>query len=143
MGYDPFENVRLSMTWWKKQTSTSTEQRANEHLITAGQANNKNRFHQIVCTKLFWPNRFDQIMEAELHNQDENESVQSDSDDDSAAGELQKHFENDLKVKPADKVPFLVNLCFLCISGFSTDVAPHNHKVVKHSKKNHKLATHC
>ena len=79
-------------------------------------------------------------MEAELHNQDESESVRSGSDDDSAAGELQKHFENDLKVKPADKVPFLVNLCFVCIAGFSTDVAPCNHKVFKHSKKNHKLA---
>ena len=78
-------------------------------------------------------------MESQLIN-DNNVSVQSDSDDDSAAGELQKHYENDLKVKPADKIPFLVNLCFVHIPDFSTEVAPCNHKVFKNSKKNHKLS---
>ena len=63
-----------------------------------------------------------------------------DDDNDSAAGDLQKFYENDVNVKPADKVPFMITLCFAYVEGFSTDIAPYNDKTFKHSKKNHKIS---
>ena len=63
-----------------------------------------------------------------------------DDDNDSAAGDLQKFHENDVNVKPADKVPFMITLCFAYVEGFSTDIAPYNDKTFKHSKKNHKIS---
>ena len=61
-------------------------------------------------------------------------------DDDSAAGELQQFFENDQNVLPADKIPFVISLCFAYVEDFSTDVAPYNDKAFKNSKKNHKIS---
>ena len=66
--------------------------------------------------------------------------AEDDDDDDSAAGQLQKFCENDMNVKPADKIPFVINLCFAYLDDFSTQVAPYNHQLFKNSKKNHKIS---
>ncbi len=78
------------------------------------------------------------------NNDDDHSAAQSsddDEDDDSAAGELQKFFENDVNVKPADKIPFVINLCFGYLDDFSTEVEPYNHQLFKNSKKKHKIVT--
>ena len=66
--------------------------------------------------------------------------AEDDDDDDSAAGQLQKFCENDMNVKPADKIPFVINLCFAYLDDFSTQAAPYNHQLFKNSKKNHKIS---
>ena len=67
-------------------------------------------------------------------------SSDDEDDDDSAAGQLQKFFENDKNVKPADKIPYIINLCFAYLDDFSTQAAPYNHQLFKNSKKNHKIS---
>ena len=56
------------------------------------------------------------------------DNIDDNVDDDSAAGELQKFYEDDQNVLPADKIPFVISLCFVYVKDFSTDVAPYNDK---------------
>ena len=61
-------------------------------------------------------------------------------DEDSCAGELQEYLEDASKVEPGDKVQYVINLCFVYVEDFTTDILPFNHKLFKNSKKKHKLS---
>ena len=126
--------------------------RANSH---CHRTKSKRTFSHIPTTKLIIKKYFKHnpnvaleqnvtIMATQTSN-DDDDSVRSDSseandDDDSAAGDLQTFLENDQNVLPAEKIPFVISLCFAYIKGFSTDVAPYNDKAFKNSKKNHKIS---
>ena len=77
-----------------------------------------------------------------MSSTDEEEDATADGacDDDSCAGDLQEYLEDASQVEPNNKVQYVINLCFVYLPDFSTDVHPFNHKKFKHSKKKHKMS---
>ena len=139
MGYDPLKNRCLLSSLWKKQTSTSTDTNTNEHSHTFSLAKivllktNHRTTNQLFVSTNNMATASNDLFTTPGSSDDED-------DDDSAAGQLQKFFENDKNVKPADKIPYIINLCFAYLDDFSTQAAPYNHQLFKNSKKNHKIS---
>ena len=88
------------------------------------------------------PNTRNSTVDAVLSSDDseEEEQLEEDQDDDSRAGDLQQFMNDQEKVKPENKIGFMMTLCLAYDPNFSTEVFPYNHKTFKNSKRIFKLS---